>query len=177
MHDYYIFLSNASFKLFTGEAQHREQFEIINERIANQLVAYLSPIDYANVIFAALQIHETECTETFMHTYETKLMEWEENESCVWLCKALVHFAKGEYEEVLDCLYQTHFNNFTLNLMARMTRIKTYCEVENELLLAAAIKSCTQYMNSHLENRTHNEQLRIARFKTFLGLSQAFGEV
>lgn len=93
----------------------------------------LLPQSFQSIATLGLRLKKFAWVENFLEEYRDQLVLVEEPESIYTLTRASLLFAKGNYEEALDCLTY-EFGDIYLKLAARRLEVQIYYELDSDLL-------------------------------------------
>ncbi len=124
-------------KLNQGEEAFLEPlFNLYQKGLSRGVLTFSSgllPATFRSIVTLGIRLKEFAWVENFLEEYRHQLVRAEEPESIYTLTKASLLFAKGAYEEVLNCLTY-EFADVYLKLSARRLEVQTYYELDSDLL-------------------------------------------
>lgn len=154
----YTYLENTAKFVFTDFFP--ELFSLYEIQI-NQKVIYrddfLVPVVFKNIVTVALRLKKFDWAAHFIKSHQSRLFpEHKEKEDIYFLCLAMLHFEKKDFDEALSVLNQAKTNNLYIKLEERRLRLKIYFEMEYRLLFEDNINSFRKFLSDH--------RLQIARY-------------
>lgn len=121
----------------------KELFALYKMTLAKDLLVAdgeLSPWTYKNVVAVGLNLREFDWTADFIHQYQNTLPA--KHRSGIFTFNlAKLHFAKGEYDEVIPLLHQVEMDDLFLYMDAKIMLVKTYYELDESKALFSLLDS------------------------------------
>lgn len=125
------------------EAAFRRLFDLYQFEIENDVFledGWLSPFVYKNAVKIALQLHEYQWVEQFIHQYKEKVKE-DARERLFSYNLACLYFRKKRFEEIIPLLNRVDYKEVFLELSAKTILLQTYLELEEYTALNAFLDS------------------------------------
>ncbi len=151
-HDLFLLLQNAAYTNYrNGKTEYlREMFELNKIALEYGLFiesGYISEFTFKNLVVIACSLDELEWTENFINDFQGYLNE-EIKEDIVQLCKAILSFNKGDFEDSLQGIAMVHLPDAVYGVQLRELQLQCYYELEDyEELFFNLVKSFSAYLN------------------------------
>ncbi len=182
--DIFNFLSHIFFENYRkGKEQYlRNIFDLFKYGSDNNLLledGYINDRYFITIVNIGCSLKELNWTNSFINKYEQYLKE-ENKIDCINLCKSLVLFEEGNFEQVLKSLVQLQFINIIYTISAKSLLLQCYYELEdfddlffnlvksfksflkrNKLISEHFKESIYQFIN--FSNKIYSERLKINR--------------
>jgi len=141
---------------FVFEDFFEELFSLYKTQLKENILYenhFLLPVTFKNIVSVSLRLKEYTWAKDFIERHREKIIpSHKDKDSIYFLCLAILHFSKGEFDEALEILNQARINNLYTKLEERRLRLKIYFEMEYRLLFEDGINSFRKFLS---ENRKH----------------------
>lgn len=126
-------------------------FEIYKKSLDQKVLienCVILPSTYKNLIIVSLRLKEFEWTESFIEN-NTKFLPEDERENAQSFSLAMLYFAKGEYQKVINMLSQIQYTDAFYQLDAKKILAKAYYELDEMETLQSLTESFSILLYRH----------------------------
>lgn len=154
---FYSVLINCVVTLFSrGKPSLEEYFNLFSDQIEKGFIyynGYILPQVLKNVITVALRLNKYEWAESFLKSNKEKIHS---NEVYSWNLSALL-YEKGDWEQALDLLTETKYDDIFYQLSTKRLLIKIYYKLGYEELLHSFINTFRVFISRKVLTGTDKE--------------------
>ena len=136
-------------KFNNGKREYlKEIFEMYEVMLEKEIVLQnndLSPWAYKNIVFTALRLRKFKWAKDFIHDYRKRIAP-EHRKNAFTYNLARYHFAKQDYDQVIELLQQVEYNDVFYGVDSRAILLKTYYELDETEALYGLLDSFTLFL-------------------------------
>lgn len=148
-------------KINTGQHQFfKEVFELYQEGLELGIFfenGYLSRFTYKNINSIAILLNEFEWAKNFLNSYKEKITPTY-RASAFYFNMAILHYKLKNYDETLQLLQQTHFDDVLDNCNARRIMLRTYYELGAIMPLLSLLDNFKNYLYRHKKDIGYHQE-------------------
>ena len=130
-------------KLNSGEDFYFEWLELMKFGLASKLILkndLIDPIDYRNIVLAALRQKEYDWALNFVEQYK-QLLSIEYRQSAYSFSKARIYWYSKNYQGVISTLQNVEYEDITYNLNSKLMLMTSLYELDEYDVLESTIKA------------------------------------
>ena len=147
---------------------HRRLFDLYRRQLAGDLLSndnHQFEWHYKNIVNVALRVGETDWVAAFLEDYRD-LLPKQSRENAYSFNKAAYHYARHNFDRVLELLQHVEYNDLRYHLGARVLLLRTYYELGEDEVLLALTSSFRQFLQRAISlNRERSTALKnLVRF-------------
>ncbi len=137
-----------------GSIMFLEEYFHLYEDILDKEIIYvdgqLSPLNFKNIIVAALRLEKYDWTKEFIYKYKHRLPD-SSRENAVTFNLARLYFYQKKYDKVIELLREVEYDDITYNLSSKAMLLITYYDTDEIEPLYSLMESFRTYLNRHKE--------------------------
>lgn len=131
----YSYLANTARLIFSDrQAYFRALFDLYREQLEQNILyvnGYLTPIMLRNITIVGLKLREFDWVHRFLQENADRIVpSFLEREDIVTLCRAYLHFEKGEYHDTLALINELRYESLFTKMDERRIRLMCYYELK-----------------------------------------------
>ena len=155
-------------RINSGQSDYyQEIFELYQLLLEQNIIfehEYLSEKNFMNIITVGLRLKDFDWTEKFIHLYKQKLRP-EIRENAALYNLAAFYYAKKEYKQALQQLYNVEFTDNFYHIGAKIIQLKSYYELYEEDAFLSLIEAFKKYLQRDRQLSDYHKNSNITFLK------------
>ena len=171
----FTYLENtAKFVFKPGKDYYEELFQLYQIQLEEGIIYYDGFILHStlrNVVTVGLYLKKVNWVEHFLETHQHKIFPtYKEEDRVFYLCLAMLLFEKNEFEQAMEELNKTKFQNIYFKTLERNLRLKVYFELKFNSLFEDTINSYRKFLS---DNRDQIADFFLEANRNFINITYA----
>jgi hypothetical protein len=165
----YTYLENTAREVYAHDRRvfFQTVFELYETQLNFEIIytkeGYLPPQTFYNIFVVAMALEKQNWVNGFLTENGNRIIvEYENNDTVLDLCNAILQFEQGHFDRALDTLNETHFESIYFKMTERRLRLKLYFELNEAQLFESLINSFRKFLTDS-KNKLPETQLQPQR--------------
>ncbi len=168
---FYTYLENSVKRIFPIDEYYEELFELYSQQLKRGILGKQTPLHHSvfkNVVTVALALQKFDWAADFIEEHQATIVPVAFRQDAYLLNLANLHFAKKEYEQVLDLLLESNSSDVYYKLGEKLLLAKSYFELKELEVLENFLNSFTKYIFDQKDKIAANKVASYRMFINFL---------
>ncbi|MEZ4883936.1 MAG: hypothetical protein R3E32_04280 [Chitinophagales bacterium] len=168
MRAFYTYLENSVKHVFPIDEYYDELFELYSRQLEQGILGKQTPLHHSvfkNVVTVALALQKFDWAADFIEAHHSQIIPASFRQDAYLLNVANLHFAKKDYEQVLDLLLESNSSDVYYKLGEKLLLAKSYFELKELEVLENFLNSFTKYIFDQKDKIAAN---KVASYRLFI---------